>query len=613
MAYDYALVHLKFTVPVAALLTLCNFPFLTRRHWYQTFILITIAVVATIPWDSYLIRQHVWTYPPDAIVGPTFWAIPAEELFFFIVQTYITSMLYHLVNKPLLHAAYLSPPSWFRATLHKLVQVAILDLALVGFWLVSNGGPGTYLGLILAWACPFALLTWSLGGLFMVSLPFTSTLLPILLSTMYLWAVDEGALRRGTWSIESGTKLGTILVGSLDIEEAVFFLATNVLIVFGLGAFDNALAVIDAFPDAFKSAPECPSPVMLVEALYMKWTEERDDRVTGILEAVERLCRKSRSFYLASSTFTGRLRIDLVLLYSYCRMADDLVDEPPQGLTTATWIGRLKDHLDLVYKPKQSETDPSVQADMIRAYIESEFPASARSALTHLPTSLLPPEPFYLLLEGFKTDSGFRLNNDTKERRHFPIANEDDLREYGSRVAGTVGELCLALITHHSREPITPTRQKSVAKAAARMGIALQYVNIARDIAVDAAMGRVYLPTTWLVEVGLTPEVVVDTIMSKDDQRQDRLARLVSLRERLLNTAFAIYTEARPTMDWLPDESRRPMIVAVESYMEIGRVLREQQEEGALLFEVVEAGRPRRATVSKWRRLKVALGALIYA
>lgn len=270
--------------------------------------------MATIPWDSYLIRHNVWTYPPDAILGPTFVSIPAEELFFFVIQTYITCLLYQLVNKPLLHAEYLAPPSWIRNRLQRLVQLSILVLILVGLRLVTNGGPGTYLGLILVWACPFALLTWSLGGRFMASLPTTSTIYPIILSTVYLWAVDEGALRRGTWSIESGTKLGVTLVGSLDIEEAVFFLATNILIVFGLGAFDNALAIIDAFPDPFGLAPECPSPVMLVKALFMTWTEARQARVAGIQEAVARLCRKSRSFYLASSTFTGRLRIDLILL-----------------------------------------------------------------------------------------------------------------------------------------------------------------------------------------------------------------------------------------------------------------------------------------------------------
>ncbi|KUI55996.1 Bifunctional lycopene cyclase/phytoene synthase [Cytospora mali] len=611
MAYDYALVHLKFTITLAGVLTLISYPLLTRRHWYQTAILITIAVTATIPWDSYLIRHNVWTYPPDAIIGPTFCSIPAEEVFFFVIQTYNTSLLYQLLNKPLLHAEYLLSSSRIAVELHRLIQGVILVLSLAGFWMVSNGGPGTYLGLILIWVCPFAFLTWTIGGLFMSTLPWTSTAIPIALPTLYLWIVDEMALQRGTWAIESGTKLGATVWGSLEVEEAVFFLATNVLIVFGLGAFDNALAIVDAFPDAFESAPECPSPMMLIQALIMTWSEERKRRIRGIQEAVVRLCRKSRSFYLASSTFAGRLRIDLVLLYSYCRMADDLVDEPPEGLDTATWIARLSGHLDLVYRPKKDTTLPT-QTDMLRVYINSEFPASARSALNLLPTSLLPPEPLYLLLEGFKTDSKFQP---TGEDSHFPIADEECLREYASQVAGTVGELCLSLITHHSSVRLDPAHSEEVAAAARRMGIALQYVNIARDIAVDSVLGRVYLPTMWLADAGLTPAELIEAItkapVSKaaHDDREEKLRKIETLRRRLLDKAFAIYHESRPAMDWLPDESRRPMIVAVESYMEIGRVLMENEGPS---FRVV-MGRPTRATVPKSRRLRVALRALLDA
>jgi 15-cis-phytoene synthase/lycopene beta-cyclase len=306
--------HLKFTIPLATVLTLISHPLLTRRQWYQTSILVLIAVVATIPWDSYLIRHNVWTYPPDAVIGPTLLSIPAEELFFFVIQTYITSLLYHVLNKPLLHAEYLGSKSPSSRATYRAIQVGISGLTLLGFWLVSKGEIGTYLGLILVWACPFALLTWTLGGLFMATLPWTSVALPIILPTLYLWVVDELALRRGTWAIESGTKLGVTVWGSLEVEEAIFFAATNVLVVFGLGAFDNALAVIDALPDIFESAPACPTPTTLIKALFIRWPPERKERISGIQEAVARLRRKSRSFYLASSTFSGRLRIDLVLL-----------------------------------------------------------------------------------------------------------------------------------------------------------------------------------------------------------------------------------------------------------------------------------------------------------
>lgn len=296
-------------------------------------------------------------------------------------------------------------------------------------------------------------------------------------------------------------------------------------------------------------------------------------------------------------------------------MADDLVDEPPEGLDTSTWIKKLSEHLDLVYKPTKDGL-PSAKTELVTAYIANEFPPSARSALTLLPASLMPSEPLYLLLDGFRTDSKFQS---TEKDDPFPVATEHDLHQYGRQVAGTVGELCLFLISHHSREPIDPAHREAVATAARRMGVALQFVNIARDIAVDAALGRVYLPTTWLSEEGLTPEIVIETITEspkakgelRNKESMSRLQSLGRLRGRLLEKAFAIYAESKPAMDWLPDESRRPMIVAVESYMEIGRVLLEK-EVGPESFGVVR-GRPTRATVPKLRRVRVALRALLDA
>ena len=68
----------------------------------------------------------------------------------------------------------------------------------------------------------------SLAYQFIVGLPFSSTLVPILLPTFYLWIVDTLALRRGTWVIESGTKLGWHLWDGLDIEyEHSFQLLTE--------------------------------------------------------------------------------------------------------------------------------------------------------------------------------------------------------------------------------------------------------------------------------------------------------------------------------------------------------------------------------------------------
>ena len=191
-------------------------------------------------------------------------------------------------------------------------------MLVIGIWvgtlLVSRQGEGLYLGLILTWAIPFILLLWSLAYQVLIALPPLNCSVAIIIPTLYLWLVDTFALRRGTWVIESGTKLGLTVWDGLEVEEALFFLATNTLIVFGLIAFDTALAVLHAFPLAFPDVPSLPSPLLLVEALLLSTSHYEDDRVQGLQEAVDRLRAKSRSFYLASGVFQGRLRLDLMLL-----------------------------------------------------------------------------------------------------------------------------------------------------------------------------------------------------------------------------------------------------------------------------------------------------------
>ncbi|MCJ1473464.1 hypothetical protein MMC13_002115 [Lambiella insularis] len=389
------------------------------------------------------------------------------------------------------------------------------------------------------------------------------------------------ALKRGTWVIASDTKLGWHLWDGLEIEEAFFFLATNVLIVFGLVAFDNSLAILQTFPSLFPVVPSLPSPWMLVKGLLVPISNYDEGRIQGITEALDRLRKKSRSFYLASGVFHGRLKIDLVLLYSFCRVADDLVDNASSVDDARHWIKHLNRYLDHTYGQEEGLNCLSV-TDFIR----STFPLSAQAALTLLPTSYLSPTPLYDLLKGFETDLEF-----SSPGLSFPIEDEASLQVYASRVAGTVAKACIELVYHHTNEPINEVERRNIVQAGSRMGIALQYVNIARDISVDARISRVYLPTTWLKGKDLTPGDIL---------RDPETATAEPLRQKLLDQAIDIYSHARGAIELLPLEARAPMRVAVESYMEIGRTLRNPGYK-------VKAGR---ATVPKWRRIGVAWTAL---
>ena len=244
--------------------------------------------------------------------------IPVEEVFFFVIQTYNTSLLYLILNKPAVHATYLKSSDCVDRVRQRIRvwsgSAVIALLIAIGAILVSRQGQGLYLGLILIWAGPFVLLLWTLAYQVIIGLPSLNCSIVVALPTLYLWLVDTFALRRGTWVIETGTKLGWTLWEGLEIEEAVFFLVTNTLIVFGLVAFDAALAVLHMFPSEFAEIPDLPSPLLLIEALTLSTSAYESERINGLRDAVNRLKAKSRSFYLASGVFQGQLRLDLMLL-----------------------------------------------------------------------------------------------------------------------------------------------------------------------------------------------------------------------------------------------------------------------------------------------------------
>nr|POF14288.1 bifunctional lycopene cyclase/phytoene synthase [Quercus suber] len=624
------ILHLLYTIPPALALSLLYFPLSSKLDLYKVLFLVSIAVLSTIPWDSYLIRTNIWSYPPSAVLGLTLFHIPLEEVFFFVVQTYNTSLLYLLLSKPILHSCYLvkEERGTRTATTWRYIKIAgQLLLALTikkATDFIRAEGPLTYLGLILVWAVPFLLLLWSLAYQFLLSLPLTSTLVPIVLPTLYLWVVDTLALRRGTWVISAATKTGWEVWSGLEMEEAIFFLLTNMLIVCGLVAFDNAMAVLNTFPAHYHHVSALPSPIMLIRALLLPASTYDDDRIVGLKQCVERLRSKSRSFYLASSTFQGRLRIDLIILYSFCRVADDLIDTAATATEAREWVAKLKTFLDLSYGAAESKPNGSLVQPRDRnqgaatLFAMREFPQEAQMTLLLLPTQYLGKEPLYELLRGFDMDLTF---NAPPHGAEGPIKTEADLTLYSARVAGTVALSCIQLVLHHYGHPGAAPSQRLLA-AGHDMGVALQYINIARDLGVDARLGRCYLPPAWLQQEQLTPASFLAGLLKHSDNSRaavdDAVAAVIfakkvaALRARLLDHAFALYAANVAAIERLPPPARGGMRVAVESYVQIGRELRRRQQDGK------PDGKPdapgalaSKATVPAWKRVAVVWRALL--
>lgn len=224
--------HLIFIAPalaVAALVTRGAVRVLGPRAVWSVPLLAVLAFVWTTPWDNYLVAKGIWSYGPNRVLGTVAW-VPLEEYAFFLLQPLVTGWIFQGITS----RWPVGPRPTSRMTLRLAGTVAWLALALAGLLLLRTE-PGTYLGLILVWAAPVAAAQWGFGEpvLRRRAGPAATT---IIIMTLYLCVADAIAISRGIWSIAAATSTGLHIVG-LPVEEAVFFLLSNVLIVQGLVLF----------------------------------------------------------------------------------------------------------------------------------------------------------------------------------------------------------------------------------------------------------------------------------------------------------------------------------------------------------------------------------------
>jgi len=81
----------------------------------------------------------------------------------------------------------------------------------------------------------------------------------------------------------------------------------------------------------------------------------------------------------------------------------------------------------------------------------------------------------------------------------------DELREYCRCVAGAVGLACTAVYG--------PSHPEAASGHAVAMGLALQQINIMRDVPEDWRLGRVYLPQDELARFGVGEDDIADSRM----------------------------------------------------------------------------------------------------
>ncbi len=199
------------------------------RARYALPLVCMIAFAYTTPWDNYLVYAQVWGYGADRVVG-TVGYVPVEEYLFFLLQPLLAGLvLYRFLAR--------GPGPVEATTMYRSFQSFFwLAITGIGAGLLLAGPPqARYLGLILAWAAPV------LFGMQRFAGPFFRRYrrpmrLAVALPTLYLWIADRLAIGLGIWDISDRYSLGFDPLG-LPVEEAVFFLLTNLLVVNGTMLF----------------------------------------------------------------------------------------------------------------------------------------------------------------------------------------------------------------------------------------------------------------------------------------------------------------------------------------------------------------------------------------
>lgn len=234
----YLAFHFVFILPLILLFGLLlwrqNTPRRSVAHWSIPTLALIAFTYAT-PWDNWLVANDIWTYGADRVLM-TVGHVPIEEYLFFVLQPILTGLWFYLVLR-------WQPPVWVAArptaAAHWGGVLAFLGAAALSALLFAAQPQYLYLALILVWVCPVLALHWAVGAA-QIWRNWRINALTIIPMTLYLAVVDRYAIGVGIWHITERTSTEIFLFG-LPVEEFLFFLLTNVMVVQGLLLFEWAV------------------------------------------------------------------------------------------------------------------------------------------------------------------------------------------------------------------------------------------------------------------------------------------------------------------------------------------------------------------------------------
>ena len=240
--------------------------------------------------------------------------------------------------------------------------------------------------------------------------------------------------------------------------------------------------------------------------------------------------RSGSSFLWAIRLLPRPRREAMYAIYAFCREVDDIADEDGSQAEKQRALAAWREEVERLYAGRP--TSPTT-----------------RALLRPVADYALPKAEFLAVIDGMEMDA----------RQDIRAPDLADFRLYCRRVAGAVGVLSV-----HAFGATEPEARE----LALTQGDALQFTNILRDIAEDAARGRLYLPRELLQRHG---------IESDDPLAVLRDPRLPAVCRELADMAEQRFAEAARLMARCRRGPMRPARIMLAVYR---RLLARLQQRG---------------------------------
>ncbi|HKT13309.1 MAG TPA: presqualene diphosphate synthase HpnD [Terriglobia bacterium] len=225
---------------------------------------------------------------------------------------------------------------------------------------------------------------------------------------------------------------------------------------------------------------------------------------------------RATNFYYSFVFLPPEKREAIEAVYAFARRSDDVADSNLSAEEARRQLELCRRDVDRCYQA----------GSLAGQGLTPELAALARAVHRFE----IPREHFEELLRGIEMD--------LKPQRYRTF---EELSLYCYRVASTIGLISIEIFGY--KNPLTR-------KYAANLGMALQLVNILRDLQSDARRERIYLPEEDLKRFGVPPESFLEG---------KPRGRFIDLMEYESERARRYFAEARRA---LPPEDRRSMVIA---------------------------------------------------